>query len=76
MWSVVSGSSFCAITQGGACVTDGTDNYGNDESCTVRAEVAITVSAQGSFETEATFDYVTIGGTQYSGTNGPVSVWL
>jgi hypothetical protein len=44
--------------------------------CTVRAEVAIVVSAQGGFNTEANHDAVTIGGSQYSGTNGPVSVTM
>jgi hypothetical protein len=55
MWSVVSGSSYCEITQRGTCVTDGADNYGNDERCTVRAEVAMIVSAQ-SFSTEADYE--------------------
>ena len=57
------------------CVTDGAGDYGNDERCTVRAEVAIVVSAHG-FSTESGYDKVTIGGTVYSGTNGPASVLM
>lgn len=73
LWSVVSGSSSCEVTQGGTCVTDGADDNGNDERCTVRAELAMIVSAKG-FSTESGYDRVTIGGTRYSGTNGPASV--
>jgi hypothetical protein len=51
MWSVVSGSSYCQITHGGTCVTDGEGDYDNNERCTVRAEVALLASAQGGFST-------------------------
>jgi hypothetical protein len=69
VWTVSSGNQACELSRDGMCVSDG-----NDESCTVRAEAAVVVSAQGGFETEAGYDYVTIGGTQYPGTSGPVSV--
>ena len=60
MWSVVSGSSYCQLTQGGTCVTDGEGDYGNNEECTVRAEVALLASAHGDFSTETSWDRVTI----------------
>jgi hypothetical protein len=41
MWSVVSGSSYCQVTPDGTCVTDGDGDYGVDEQCTVRADVAL-----------------------------------
>jgi hypothetical protein len=66
VWTVLSGDSACELSPNGLCVNDGDGDYGNDESCTVHAEVDITVSAQGGFEMEADHDYVTIGGTQYS----------
>jgi hypothetical protein len=74
LWSMVSGSQHCEITQDGACVTDGSGDYNNNEQCTVRAEVAMLVSAQAGFSTESWFDWVTLGGTQYSGTSGPTGV--
>jgi hypothetical protein len=65
MWSVVSGASFCEVISSGTCVTDGADNYGINERCTVRAEMAMIVSAQ-DFSTEANYDGVIIGGTVYT----------
>ena len=61
----------CNITNGGACISD--LNYGNDEECTFRAEAIISVSAT-TFDTEQKYDYITIGGTRYSGTSGPINV--
>jgi hypothetical protein len=49
-------------------------DYGYNERCTVRAEVALLASAQGSFSVERRYDWLTIGGTRYSGTSGPASV--
>jgi hypothetical protein len=72
-WSLVSGLG-CEITQGDMCVTDGAGDYGNNEQCTVQALVGMIVSAEAGFSTESGYDYVTIGGTQYSGTSGPVGV--
>jgi hypothetical protein len=75
MWSVVSGSSYCQVTTDGTCVTDGDGDYGVDEQCTVSAEVALVVSAQGDFSTELDWDYVTIGSTSYSGTTAGRRMW-
>jgi hypothetical protein len=72
-WTVSSGDHACELSLDGMCVSDGVGHYGNGESCTVRAEAAIVVSAQG-FDTEALYNYVTIGGTHILGTSGPVSV--
>jgi hypothetical protein len=72
-WSLVSGAG-CEIAQADTCVTDGAGDYGNNEQCTVRALVPMIVSAEAGFSTESDFDYVTLGGTQYSGTSGPAGV--
>jgi len=46
-------------------------SYGNSQSCTINAyEVALTVDA---FSTERSYDFLTMGGTRYSGTSGPAS---
>jgi len=46
-------------------------NYGNNEACSINAyEVDLTVEA---FSTESRYDFLTIGGTAYSGTSGPSS---
>jgi len=47
------------------------DNYGNNEACTINANnVAFTVDA---FSTESGYDFLTVGGSSYSGTSGPAS---
>jgi len=44
-------------------------NYGNNEACTINAgEVDVTVEA---FSTESRYDFLTVGGVQYSGSSGP-----
>jgi hypothetical protein len=63
-WSVVSGALYCEINNN--CVSTGAGSYGNDELCTVVAQQAFTISAT-SFETENSYDTVTVGGTAYSG---------
>jgi len=47
-------------------------NYGNYETCNIQlyGSVPITVDA---FDTESRYDYLTVGGTRYSGTSGPSS---
>jgi len=67
------------ITSGNGCQTDGNciqsknhpSSYGNNEACTISAwNVAVTVEA---FDTESGYDYLTVGGSRYSGSNGPAS---
>ena len=64
---MTAGAGYCEVINGGTCVTDGDDDYKDHERCTVRAEVAVSVTAT-VLDTESYFDYVTIGGTRYSGT--------
>jgi subtilisin family serine protease len=68
---VVTGSG-CA--EDGACVSslNHPANYGNNQVCqvTLYGDVSISVDA---FNTESRYDYLTIGGTRYSGTSGPSS---
>ena len=70
---VIGGSAYCHVVSQGTCVTDGTGSHGNHESCEIRSTRALYATAT-AFSTESYFDYVTIGGTRYSGTNGPVNV--
>jgi len=68
-WSV-SGTG-CTMT--GNCIQSNNHpaSYGNNEACTIQAtDVALTVEA---FSTESGYDFLTIGGTQYSGSSGPAS---
>lgn len=74
MWHVMStttesdGTAECTLSMNGACVTDGIGNHGSNERCTFRAVMEMTV-ASTSFSTESFFDYISIGGTQYSGSS-------
>ena len=76
---VTAGEDACEITNGGMCVTDGDGNYGNSESCTIRAEVSMTLTVN-SFGIESHsscgWDYLEVGGTRYCGTSGPDGVQL
>ncbi len=71
LWSIVSGADSCELSSEGTCVTDGAGDYGNYENCEVRADVALTYTIS-ALDTEADFDWLTIQGTQYSG-SGPVA---
>jgi hypothetical protein len=44
LFSVSAGSSHCAVISDGTCVTDGGNNYGNSERCTITADAALTLS--------------------------------
>merc|ERR1740116_255684 len=65
--------------QGDGCVMDGAcvssknhpSNYGNNEQCTLTVNaVPLEVEA---FSTESRYDFLTVGGSSYSGTSGPPS---
>merc|ERR1719145_75544 len=60
-------------TQVGNCIQSNNHpgSYGNNEECTIDANnVAFTVDA---FSTESGYDFLNVGGVQYSGTSGPAS---
>ena len=44
-WSILTGSEFCSVSSDGMCITDGIGEYGNNEVCTIRAEVAMSITA-------------------------------
>ena len=72
MFAVVSGQQYCqpvaaAGLPASQCITDGIGNHGNAERCTIRVTQNVYVTSV-YFETEANYDFITIGGTQYSGT--------
>merc|ERR1719195_91898 len=69
-WEITSGTG-CTMT--GNCIQSKNhpSSYGNNEACTISAyQAAITVEA---FNTESRYDFLTIGGTAYSGSSGPPS---
>jgi len=61
-------------TMSGACVSSSNypSNYGNNQACTVQLWGDIPLSTE-AFDTESGYDYLTVGGTQYSGSSGPSS---
>jgi len=68
-WTV----SGTGCTQVGNCIQSNNHpgSYGNNEACTIDANsVSFTVDA---FSTESGYDFLTVGGVQYSGTSGPAS---
>merc|ERR1719330_698112 len=68
-WSV----SGTGCVMDGACVQSNNhpSNYGNNEQCTLTVNaVPLEVEA---FSTESRYDFLTVGGSSYSGTNGPPS---
>ena len=70
--TVTDGSSFCQIDTNG-CATDGSGEHGNNERCTIRVNTAGRLAAT-QFDTEARYDYITIGETRYEGRTGPTGV--
>ena len=75
MWEIVAGAEHCQITNLGTCVTDGVGNHANLEDCTIRTTQSLYATST-YFNVETFFDYVTIGGTQYSGSSGPMNVMM
>ena len=77
IWQIESGSSSCELVEvsGRSCVTDGPGDYGNNENCRVRAIRDLTVSAT-AFDTEQDYDFLTVGGVDFSGTRGPENQFL
>lgn len=72
-FEVVSGGYSCTLLHGGVCVTDGMRHYRNNEDCEIRAVGDLTVRAT-TFNTEKDYDSISLGGTTYSGRDGPVDV--
>jgi len=68
------------VVQGSGCVMNGAcvssknhpSNYGNNEQCNIELYGDIPISVE-SFSTESRYDFLTMGGTRYSGTSGPPS---
>merc|ERR1712242_410227 len=57
----------------GNCISSNNhpSNYGNDAQCSIQlTDVSFTVEA---FDTESRYDWLTVGGSRYSGTSGPAS---
>ena len=73
-WEIVSGSDYCQIVDDGRCVTDGYDNYGNSESCEVRALRGMTLVTM-EWAVESCCDYITVDGIQYK-SSGPQGVYV
>lgn len=65
-FTITSGAEYCSITPDGSCITDGNNNYGNDERCSITVEQNGILSAT-LFETEGGYDHITIDGSRFSG---------
>merc|ERR1719251_826328 len=68
---VVSGSG-CDVV--GSCISSKNypSNYGNNQECTISLYGNIPVTME-AFNTESRYDFLTVGGSSYSGTSGPPS---
>ena len=78
MWAVITGGAYCQIVadaagNAGRCVTDGAGVHSANEACVVVTTTSIFATAT-AFNTETNYDYVTLAGTVYTGTNGPANV--
>jgi len=71
-WTI-SGSG-CTMSGDGDCISSKNhpSSYGNNEECTVTlaGDIALSVEA---FSTESGYDFLTMGGSTYSGSSGPAS---
>jgi len=47
-------------------------NYGNNQACTIKLGGSVDITMQ-AFNTETRYDFLSMGGTSYSGTSGPPS---
>lgn len=79
-WWTATGTGCAVSTSNSKCVDDGlSDETGNNERCTMTALQHMTLNVR-SFATEHRYDYLTVGGTRYSGatssTTGPQGVAL
>jgi len=58
----------------GNCISSNNhpSNYGNGQSCSIQLAGSVGISVE-AFNTESRYDWLTMGGSQYSGTSGPSS---
>lgn len=61
--SIIAGSLACFTIHSGQCLTDGFNNYANDERCTVVIEQNIQIHVE-RFSTEPIHDSISINGVQ------------
>merc|ERR1719499_888912 len=68
---VIEGSG-CEMS--GNCISSNNhpSNYGNSQECTINLYGSIDISVD-AFNTESRYDWLTVGGSRYSGTTGPSS---
>ena len=62
------------LTHNNSCVAR--QNHGHNEVCTITVDRAATITECPSFDLEANYDFVTIDGVQYSGSECPEGVEL
>lgn len=55
IWTIKDGSNACELSSDGWCVSDGPDDYGNQEGCTIQANINLNLYAP-SFQTETFYD--------------------
>jgi len=61
-------------TESGSCIQSKNHpgNYGNGQACTIELTGAVDIRVD-AFNTESRYDFLTLGGTSYSGGSGPPS---
>ena len=69
-WQVVSGAKFCEIVDGGRCVSDGEGQYGNGETCRVKALQALVLTTE-QYAVGSGNDYLSVSGTALKNDSGP-----
>jgi hypothetical protein len=73
VFTVTSGP--CTLVNGGTCVGR-PSGYGNSEQCQITANSAQVLGACPIFNTERSYDHLTIAGTNYDGTNCPRGIQI
>merc|ERR1719277_2585712 len=70
VWELTGSGCQCA----GDCISslNYPANYGNNQECSVEFGSAVPLSFE-AFNTESSYDFLTVDGVQYSGTSGPAS---
>ena len=74
-WTITSGEAFCHVVAdpenlGRSCITDGGDQYGNNENCGFTLNVASEVVAVGAFDLETCCDHLHGNGVDMEWSSG------
>ena len=74
LWQILQGKDICEIVDDGRCVTDGPDEYGNNERCVVKALRPLFLTAE-QYDVETGYDFVTVDGAKFT-KSAPQAVYM